>query len=306
VGSLLSRREQETRREVGQIGLLIGGPPCQGNSNLNNHTRWADRKNALYMRMVRAVEVLEPAMVVIENVPGVRKDVQRVLHRAARRLTDLGYYVAEGTVAVSELGVAQLRVRHVLIASAHRPPQVTEIVEAHRVEPARSLRWALTGLPSPDSDGPMGVPSRLSPANQLRARWLLDNHEYDLPNDRRPSCHRDPNHKYKSMYGRLRWDRPAQTITTGFGSPGQGRYLHPEEPRTVTPREAARIQFFPDWFNFNAADTRTALAQCIGNAVPPKLSFVLVRALLGSMRGSVHSGKAGSSVTSALSDSAAE
>ena len=77
------------------------------------------------------------------------------------------------------------------------------------------------------------------------------------------------------MYGRLSWTRPAQTITTGFGSPGQGRYLHPSELRTLTPHEAARIQFFPDWYDFSPLKHRNALSRAIGNAVPPKLAFVL-------------------------------
>jgi DNA (cytosine-5)-methyltransferase 1 len=107
-----------------------------------------------------------------------------------------------------------------------------------------------------------------------------------LPNKLRPPCHRNkPDHRYKSMYGRLRWDQPAQTITTGFGSPGQGRYLHPDLPRTLTPHEAARVQFFPDWFDFGKAPSRSALAHCIGNAVPPKLGFAAARYLLALANG---------------------
>jgi DNA (cytosine-5)-methyltransferase 1 len=75
------------------------------------------------------------------------------------------------------------------------------------------------------------------------------------------------------MYGRLWWDRPAQTITSGYGSMGQGRYVHPDGYRTLTPHEAARLQFFPDWFDFGER-TRTAWADAIGNAVPMKLSYV--------------------------------
>ena len=78
----------------------------------------------------------------------------------------------------------------------------------------------------------------------------------------------------------MAWDAPAQTITTGFGSPGQGRYLHPSRLRTLSPHEAARLQFFPDWFDFSAAKNRREIAQSIGNAVPPKLAFVLSIAML--------------------------
>src|SRR5713226_230360 len=82
-----------------------------------------------------------------------------------------------------------------------------------------------------------------------------------------------------SMYGRLNYDEAAQTITSGFGSPGQGRYIHPTRRRTLTAHEAARLQFFPDSFDFSSVKLRTALANMLGNAVPMLLSFVLVLAI---------------------------
>ncbi len=97
-------------------------------------------------------------------------------------------------------------------------------------------------------------------------------------------CHRDPNHKYKSMYGRLDWDKPAQTITTGFGSPGQGRYLHPSQLRTLTPHEAARLQFFPDWYDFRSVTKRKRLQEMVGNAVPPKLGYLLTLDVLSDVK----------------------
>ena len=75
------------------------------------------------------------------------------------------------------------------------------------------------------------------------------------------------------------WDRPAQTITRGFGSTGQGRYVHPKLPRTILPHEAARLQFFPDFFSFGQS-SRGELQYLIGNAVPPKLAYASVLELL--------------------------
>jgi DNA (cytosine-5)-methyltransferase 1 len=285
VGGKLSAREKQTRKALGQVHLLLGGPPCQGHSSLNNHTRWTDPKNALYMRMVRAAEVLEPDMIVVENVPGVRRDEQRVLGRASRRLENLGYDVSDATVPVAAIGVPQLRIRHVLVASQHGRLPIAAALNAYRVPRHRSLRWALIALGKRNAESLLDSAARLSPENEKRARWLLRQDEYDLPNKLRPSCHRDAEHKYKSMYGRLRWAQPAQTITTGFGSPGQGRYLHPEQLRTLTPHEAARIQFIPDWFDFSSVTFRSVLANCIGNAVPPKLAFVVVHALLRARAG---------------------
>ena len=76
------------------------------------------------------------------------------------------------------------------------------------------------------------------------------------------------------MYGRLQWHKPAQTITTGFGSMGQGRYVHPSQHRTFTPHQGRRLQTFPDWFDFGS-NGRSALARMIGNAVPPVLGAAL-------------------------------
>jgi DNA (cytosine-5)-methyltransferase 1 len=81
------------------------------------------------------------------------------------------------------------------------------------------------------------------------------------------------------MYGRLRWDEPAQTITTGFGSMGQGRYVHPRAARTLTPHEAARIQSIPDFVDFGDG-RRTEWAEMIGNAVPPLLAREIGRLIV--------------------------
>src|SRR5204862_6860500 len=99
--------------------------------------------------------------------------------------------------------------------------------------------------------------------------------DYDLPDAQRPDCHRLKEHAYKAVYGRMRWDQPAPTITRGFGSSGQGRFVHPIRRGTLTPHEAARVQFFPDFFEFGDLGRR-ALQELIGNAVPSKLASVVV------------------------------
>ena len=111
-------------------------------------------------------------------------------------------------------------------------------------------------------------------------QWLLEHDAYDLPNALRPECHRN-DHSYKSMYGRLKWNEPAQTITSGFSCIGQGRYMHPDQPRALTAHEAARIQSFPDYFDFSAAIRRSDVATMIGNAVPPLLGRTLFGVLFG-------------------------
>ena len=278
LGKPLTFREKKTRREVGALDLLLGGPPCQGHSNLNNHTRRRDPKNALYLRMLRAVEVLEPRAVIIENVPDVLHATNRAVTRSINKLRAMGYEVADPVVSAAQLGVPQLRTRHALVAAKDVQELSATKLETRSTSKTRTLRWAIGDLEDEESSEIFRSSSKLSHDNEERARYLLGNDKFDLPNRLRPECHRDkPKHRYKSMYGRLRWNQPAQTITTGFGSPGQGRYLHPSKLRTLTPHEAARIQFFPDWFDFSSAKHRRVLADCIGNAVPPKLAFALVR-----------------------------
>lgn len=286
LGKPMTFLERKTKKEVGAIDLLLGGPPCQGHSNLNNHTRRRDPKNALYLRMLRAVEVLEPRAVIIENVPDVRHATNRVVSRSINKLRALGYEVADPVVSAAHLGVPQLRTRHALVAAKAVEALSATHLEIRSKSKPRSLRWAIGDLEEEHPSGLFFSSSRLSEDNEKRARYMIESGLFDLPNRLRPKCHREkPKHKYKSMYGRLRWDQPAQTITTGFGSPGQGRYLHPSKLRTLTPHEAARIQFFPDWFDFWPAEHRRVLADCIGNAVPPKLAFALVRLALRATHG---------------------
>ena len=282
LGDKLTVEERSTARQVGHIDILLGGPPCQGHSNLNNHTRRRDPKNGLYLRMIRAVEVIEPAAVIIENVPTVRLDSAEVVAKATTRLNELGYSTNEIVVAANRLGVPQLRTRHLLVGTRDVAAPTDDSLDRYE-SGERDLEWAIGDLALEPAHGLFTSASVISSENLKRARYLLRHAKYDLPNHLRPPCHRNKTHSYKSMYGRLAWNQPAQTITTGFGSPGQGRYLHPDLPRTLTPHEAARLQFFPDWFDFSPATYRTILAECIGNAVPPKVVFCLSRIVLAAM-----------------------
>ena len=136
-----------------------------------------------------------------------------------------------------------------------------------------TLRQAIADLANRKGRSIVDTVGTLSPENLRRIDWLFDNDAYDLPNTQRPRCHRN-GHTYPSVYGRMRWNEPAQTITTGYLTPGRGRFVHPSRRRTVTPREAARIQAFPDSYDFCPAGidaTRVLLGKIIGDAVPPLL-----------------------------------
>ncbi|HVT64285.1 MAG TPA: DNA cytosine methyltransferase [Mycobacteriales bacterium] len=271
-GKTLTEAERVIAKEIGAVHALIGGPPCQGHSDLNNHTRRADPKNAFYALMARAAAVLGPRVVLIENVPSVRHDKGGVVAAVVNELQSLGYRTAEAVLDLHRLGIAQRRRRHVLLASRldADPAVVLKTVAAHDAGEA-DLRSAIGDLAGITEGAGLDQAPRASVENRRRMQWLIDNNAHDLPNKERPTCHQD-DHSYKSMYGRLKWSEPAQTITSGYGSIGQGRYMHPELARALTPHEAARLQGLPDYFSFGETTKRAVLATMIGNAVPPALS----------------------------------
>lgn len=264
---------------LGRIDVAVAGPPCQGHSDLNNYTRRHDPKNGLYYRVARFAKIVRPTHLVIENVPAVLRDKGHVVSRTRRALEKLGYHVDDGIVNLLDLGVPQTRRRHVLVASLRRTPSLKTMVERHRTR-RRSVRWTIGDLRGQRTDGIMDTAAAATAAMARRIRYLFDHDRYDLPNWLRPDCHRRNDHTYRSVYGRLRWGQPAQTITSGFTCMGQGRFVHPSARRTLTPHEAARLQFIPDFFSFGDEIGMATLAEMIGNVVPPRLTYVVVLELL--------------------------
>jgi DNA (cytosine-5)-methyltransferase 1 len=275
----LTSGERRLRSQLDGVDLVVAGPPCQGHSDLNNHTRRKDPKNALYLSAARFALTVRPRALVIENVPGVVHDRTGVVDRTQTILERAGYGVSTVVVRADELGVPQTRRRHVLLATLDGRVDMTQL-NAFRTSP-RGVDWAIGDLrESPNRDDLFNTSSRHSPENRRRIDYLFEHDLFDLPDSERPDCHSLRVHSYKAVYGRMRPDRPAPTITAGFGSTGQGRFLHPHEPRTLTPHEAARLQGFPDYFDFSAARGRRALQELIGNAVPSRLGYVITLLLL--------------------------
>lgn len=285
-GAPLTANEAALRERIGPVHVLLGGPPCQGHSDLNNHTRRADPRNLLYLRMARAAEVLEPDIVLIENVPMVTHDTEKVVETTLAHLRAFGYVVADAVVDLARLGAPQRRRRHAVLASRDPRVDVGETLATTgprcATHPTRTVHWAIGDLVGATSGGAFDAAASPSSENAKRIAWLFDHGQHDLPNDLRPPCHHSE-HSYKAMYGRLKWDEPAQTVTSGFGSMGQGRYVHPSEQRTITPHEAARLQLIPDFWSFSRAPKRGQLAKLIGNAAPPVLASSLLEPALRSL-----------------------
>lgn len=261
----------------GEVDLLMAGPPCQGHSNLNNRTRRNDKRNQLYLAVPSIGIALNAGAIVIENVQAVVHDRSGVVNTTIALLEKAGYSIEVGTVSALSLGWPQTRKRYFLIATKNRSPlalkSVLDAVEAEQ----RTLEWAIGDLVGVPTGNGLDVAVELSEENQRRINYLFDNDLLDLPYSERPECHQGGT-TYNSVYGRLRLDKPSPTITTGFLTPGRGRYIHPTERRTITPHEAARIQGFPDSYMFSpdptAPASRSKLTKWIGDAVPMPLGYV--------------------------------
>lgn len=281
LGEISTSAENVFIEECGAIDILVGGPPCQGHSDLNNYSRREDPKNSLYLKMARAAELLSPKCILIENVVGAINDKGQVVQKTIASLESQGYHVEHGIIDCSLIGIAQRRKRFILLAAkTERIPSIASIQKKYEVS-QRDLAWAMKDLEGKaDSSSILNEPSSPSKDNVARIKYMFDNEVFDLPNEQRPPCHRNKSHSYNSIYGRLKWDSPAQTLTSGFYSTSMGRYVHPSEMRTLTAHEAARIQGFPDFFSFEPARRRTSLAKILGNAVPPKLSYICIRELI--------------------------
>lgn len=263
-----------------KVDVVLAGPPCQGHSTLNNYSRSNDPRNLLYLTVPAIAIALNIPIVIIENVPNVLNDSDNVVETTKSLLIQYGYDFTGAVIQAHHLGWPQTRKRYFLIGTkGHSPVDLRLLSEYMEHEPLGS-GWALQGITVPDEISPghlMNSVSELSKLNQERIDWLFDNDAFELPNHIRPVCHQD-GHSYPSVYGRMSWDKPAPTLTTGYVSPGRGRFIHPTERRVLTPREAARLQGFPNWFNFSPylenPSKRGQLAKWVGDAVPSILGYL--------------------------------
>ncbi len=264
------------------VDLVTAGPPCQGHSNLNNRSRRNDRRNLLYLAVPAFAVACRARSVVIENVTSVVHDGADVVATTKALLSAYGYAVTEGVLAADEMGWPQTRRRHFLIArrldapGGSGPMPLAEVRELLADGWPRSVMWAIGGTQALSQDPAMHDLPEYTEANRGRIAWLFDNDEHDLALAERPECHQDGT-SYGAVYGRMHGDRPAPTITTGFMTPGRGRFVHPSERRTLTAAEAARLQGFPDGYIFqpgaDSRSTRAQLAKWIGDAVTAPLGY---------------------------------
>lgn len=270
---LLSSNLNELKNK---IDLFLAGPPCEGNSNLNNKTRRNDPRNNLFFDILNVAVSLNAKLIILENVPLIIKDKNEAVNKSLEILKKKGYSYQTVKVKACDYGVAQSRERFFLVASKKLNFSIKsqiELLKLNKINASQALDYEIT------KSGDFHSPSNLSDENKRRVDYLHKNNIFNLPDSERPDCHKLKKHNYKAVYGRMFPDKPAPTITTGFLSPGRGRFTHPNSPRSLTPYEGARLQSFPgefDWIEGDINLKRDAHAKLIGGAVPPCLAYSVI------------------------------
>jgi DNA (cytosine-5)-methyltransferase 1 len=264
------------RIRPGELGILTACAPCQSFSTLSKVRKRSDRRPRLVERIAEFVEQLQPAAVVVENVP----QVERSWHfrRLVRRVRSAGYGAWHGVVNAAELGVPQRRRRLVLIAlrgvaDADVPRLVDSADPVRHLAETRTVRQAFAELKFVDADPLDRVRENYPPKvlQRIKAVPKDGGDRKNLPKRLQLNCHKNLKESgASSSYGRMWWDDLAPTLTTRCTTPACGRFTHPEEDRAITLREAAMLQTFPSTYRFEGG-SMTIQAQ-IGNAVPPRMA----------------------------------
>lgn len=251
----------------GQIDLLAGCPPCQGFSTLRTRNRRAsrDERNALIDNFLSYVIHLSPKSVMLENVPGLEKHYR--FKKFISSLRREGYKVEYKILDVSDYGVAQRRSRLILLANKLQTP-----IFADKVKTKETVASIIGGLESPSEskDDIHTIPEKRTSQVKEIIKNIPKNggSRKDLPEHLVLKCHISFS-GFSDVYGRMKWDSQSPTITSGCHNPSKGRFLHPDEDRTITLREASLLQGFPKDYKFIRKHGKESLGLMIGNALPP-------------------------------------
>ncbi|MCF8067594.1 MAG: DNA cytosine methyltransferase [Desulfobacterales bacterium] len=293
---------QDSTLKIPKADVVIGGPPCQGFSLLNKN-RKNDPRKELWRPFLDVVEKSGASVFVMENVPQLLGTFEHEEIVGAAKA--IGFKVWQDKLVAADFGVPQTRTRAFIIGCKYTdpavffPPRKTHynpnangkslaIPFPHKDYLSKPQKWqtvrdAIGNLPAPvgtnirDILPPLNLHFGRNPTELSRKRYSAIPKEgmnrFDLQRiapELTPNCWIRKKSGGTDLFGRLWWDRPSVTIRTEFFKPEKGRYLHPEQHRPITHREAARFQSFPDSFRF--LGSKIEIAKQIGNAVPPMLA----------------------------------
>lgn len=302
--------EAEVRELIGEgeIDLIVGGPPCQSYSYVGK--RVYDDKAQLYNEYFRMLSIIRPRMFLFENVKGMlsMKDsdgkliIDDIEEKFANINDELGYNIIYDTLDAVNYGVPQHRERVFIIGIRNDLELQWSFDDLPREEYQITLEEAISDFPEIHSGEEIVEYGNCVPTNDYQRLMRgncqnLTGHFIAVYGDKIQTV---INHViqgegkdyinrlveqgvlgeqykltsgYKNTYGRLYANQPCTTITNNMSTPSGLRCIHYEQNRALTPREGARIQSFPDWFNF--CGNRREIKTQIGNAVPPLLAIRL-------------------------------
>ena len=298
----------------GDAKVIIGGPPCQGFSMAGARIRNGfidDPRNYLFKHYFNVVKIVRPKIFILENVKGILNlnngqifQEIKLAFENPENFDGKPYKIQYKVVKVKEFGVPQNRERTIIVGSQFDFDLEKEI-ENTKKEILKTDKhffdsvtvWdAISNLPSPTDNGDVEVLEFNSQYQKyLKSESKIVKNHYKTNHSQKAiermkkikidenftSLGEKINSVHSGSYGRLNPNGIAPTITTRFDTPSGGKLTHPFENRTLTAREAARIQSFPDDFNFFG--TKSSVCKQIGNAVPPKVAYffaIMIRRLL--------------------------
>lgn len=301
------------RKQIPRADVVIGGPPCQGFSNLGSKDI-DDPRNQLWREYLRVVNVAKPKVFVIENVDRFLKSAEFELLRGETDSGSLkGYKLSYGHLNAADFGVSQRRIRTIVIGSRIGRIELPAATHARNPAPGSGMlpwngtktqikglpaRPSTTSLPASTTEFFGEIVPGVFKAQQLHigrnpTQLSLQRYDhvppgggrFDVPDHLLPRCWREKDSGTTDVMGRMQWDFPSHTIRTEFYKPEKGSYLHPQWDargrnrvnRPITHLEAARLQGLPD--DFLWCGSKIEIARQIGNAVPVGLAQAIAKHL---------------------------
>lgn len=301
VGDITSLDLKETFSSyAGKVDVVIGGPPCQGFSQKGQRKTIHDERNFLFKYYVAVVELVKPRYFVMENVPNLLTAENGYFFREIEELFNkMGYSLEHGVLNAADYGVPQNRRRAIIIGKLNGKAPKLPVPQNEKV----TIWDAISDLAFLESgEGTETQEYKNAPETEYQKKLrgnstILYNHiaTKHSPVALERLAMIPPNagkevlpeeHITKSIYSgtwtRMRKDEISVTITTRFDTPSSGKFTHPYLDRAITVREAARIQSFPDDFQFTG--NKGSQMKQVGNAVPPLLAAAIASVIMNDIK----------------------
>jgi DNA (cytosine-5)-methyltransferase 1 len=269
------------------IKILAGCAPCQAFSTYQQGNKKNDKWKLLYS-FGKIIEAIQPDIVSMENVPNLLNyNDGDVFNDFLEVLKANNYFVSHKIVDAKDYGVPQRRKRLILLAS--KLGEITLIKKTHTGKGVKTVKQAIGHLPRIEAGESFHKDNlhRARDLSELNLRRLKATSQgggwKEWDDELILDCHKKESGKsYGSVYGRMSWNDVSPTLTTHCTGIGNGRFGHPEQHRAISLREAAILQSFPKKYRFvNPKEEfkSSIIEKHIGNAVPPRLGFVIAKSI---------------------------